>query len=595
MTTIATENLPLVRVDRTLNSLRSSGYSLEAAVGEPIDNSLEANARNVRVLLVEGSREIGTKKKTEILKVVDQIAFGDDGDGMPEDVVARCLILGESTRYGSRAGMGRFGVGATLGAISQARRIEVYSRTRGSDPYLYTSIDLDEIAEGSQQFMPAPVPKSIPAEFVGLVSAKSSGTLVIWSKCDKLTETSDSGKKALKTKDIRTLEHVRTDLIKYMARTYRYYIESGHNIEINGTKVLPYDPLYLADGRYPQDPKAVVEYDEVLEWPIPSSPDKTAPIRVRMTLLPEIWRPVRGSGRETTFNRERRIVENEPLSIVRAKREIFWDIIPRFYPDGVREIARWIGVEISFDPVLDEAFQVRNVKRGVEPVDELRHALRKMIQPNMMTLVKRVRTVWTANSNAQKTVKGVHSAAEDIAADAEQTSVKSRAGRDTPPEEREKRLEEVAERAVKALPAGENEAPPDPEAIATAQQRVKTLPFSIVDDQRPGSEFFATEHLGNKTVVTYNNRHPFFAKVYSKILAAAGLHSDEEGAEALDPKNLSEAARIVQIGVDLLIVAYAKAEAMDDDDNNRPLYDSLRTQWGLFLSQMVQKLPDVDL
>jgi Histidine kinase-, DNA gyrase B-, and HSP90-like ATPase len=595
MTAIATAQLPLIRVDRTLNSLRSSGYSLEAAVGEPIDNSLEANARNVRIYLLEGTREIGTKRKTERLKVVDQIAFADDGDGMPEDILARCLILGESSRYGSRSGMGRFGVGATLGAISQARRIEVYSRTKSSEPYMYTFVDLDEIAEGRQEFMPEPQPKGIPSEFGSLLSPKSAGTLVIWSKCDKLAETSETSKKTLKAKDIRTVESVRTDLVKYVARTYRYYINSGRNIEVNGIKVAPHDPLYMADSRFPEDPKATLEYEEVLEWPTPSNPETKAEIRVRMTLLPEAWRPVKGSGRETTFNRERRVIENEPLSIVRAKREIFWDIIPRFYPDGVREIARWIGVEISFDPVLDEAFQVRNVKRGVEPVDELRHALRKMIQPNMMTLVKRVRTVWTANDNAQKTVKGVHSAAEDIAADAEQTSVKSRAGRDTPSDERDKRLEQVAEQAVKALPPGEDESAPDPQAIATVQERVKKLPFSIVDDQWPGNEFFATEHLGSKTVVTYNNKHPFFSKVYSKILAAAGLHSDEEGGESLDPKSISEAARIVQIGVDLLIVAYAKAEAMDDDENTRPLYDTLRTQWGLFLSQMVQKLPDVDL
>lgn len=595
MAATITPQLPLVRVDRTLNSLRSSGYSLEAAAGEPIDNSLEANARNIRIYLVEGSRKITAKRKTETLKVVDQIAFADDGDGMTQDVLAKCLILGESTRYNSRNGMGRFGVGATLGAISQARRIEIYSRTKGSEPFLHTFIDLDEIAAGKQEFMPPPEAKSIPVEFASLIPAKSAGTLVIWSKCDKLTETSETVRKTLRAKDIRTLESVKTDLVKYVARTYRYYIEGGRNIEVNGTKVLPHDPLYLSMTRYADDPKATLEYEETLEWPIPSDPDTKAPIRVRMTLLPEAWRPVRGSGRESTFNRERRIIENEPLSIVRAKREIFWDIIPKFYPDGVREIARWIGIEISFEPVLDEAFQVRNVKRGVEPVDELRHALRKMIQNNMMTLVKRIRNVWVANSNAQKIVKGVHSAAEDIAAEAEATSVKSRAGRDTPSETREQRLAEVAARAVKALPPGDDETTPDPQAIATVEERVKKLPYSIVDDQWPGNEFFATEHLGNKTIVTYNNRHPFFAKVYSKILGAAGLHFDEENGEAPDPKEVAEAARIVQTGLDLLIVAYAKGEAMDDDENNRSLYEALRTQWGLFLSQMVQKLPDVDL
>jgi hypothetical protein len=82
------------------------------------------------------------------------------------------------------------------------------------------------------------------------------------------------------------------------------------------------------DSRFSEDPKATLEFAETLEWPIPSDPDKKAPIHVRMTVLPELWRPFKGSGRDTTFNRERRIIENEPLSIVRAKREIFWDVIP---------------------------------------------------------------------------------------------------------------------------------------------------------------------------------------------------------------------------------------------------------------------------
>lgn len=590
----ATKPVPLIRVDRTLNSLRSSGYSLEAAVGEPIDNSLEANARNIKILLVEGTREITNKKKTETVKVVDQIAFGDDGDGMPEEVVARCLVLGESTRYNSRQGMGRFGVGATLGAISQAQRIEVYSRTKNSGPYLHSYIDLHEIEGGKQEFMPKPEPKEIPTAFVGLMNPKSPGTLIVWSKCDRLSEMTEDGKKAVKAKDIRTLENIRTDVIKYIARTYRYYLTEGRSIEVNGTKVLPHDPLYLMNSRFAEDPKATVDFEEVVEWPIPSDPEKKAPIRIRMTLLPEAWRPVKGSGRETTFNRERRIVENEPLSIVRAKREIFWDIIPKFYPDGVREIARWVGIELSFDPVLDEAFQVRNVKRGVEPVDELRHALRKLIQPGMETLVKKVRKVWKTNDNARKMLKGIHSAAEDIAAEADQTSLKTRAGRETPEEQRDERLNQVADKSAAALAAGSPDAPPDPKSVEQLRERVKTLPFTVIDDQWPGNEFFATEHLGKKTIVTYNNNHPFFAKVYSKILAAAGVHDEEEGSTP-DPRGIAEAARIVQIGLDLLIVAYAKAEAMDDDADNRALYDSLRTQWGLFLSQMVQRLPEVDV
>jgi hypothetical protein len=600
-TKVAVERVPLIKVDTALNSLRSSGYSLEAAVGEPIDNALEARANQIRLRLIEETQTVQRGKKEETLNIVGKIGIADDGCGMPAEVLERCLVLGESTRYDSRSGMGRFGVGGTLGAISQCKRIEVYSRSKSTGPYLYAYIDLDEIATKQQEYMFPPEERALPEEFADLLNAKGSGSLVVWSKCDKLSVTpSANARKAAKAKDVRSVDRVKTDLIKWIARTYRYFLANGRLIEVNGTKVGSFDPLYLLDSRYPDDPKGTLEFNHEIEWPIASNPETAAPIRIRMTLLPEAWRPEQGSGRETTFNRERRVVENEPLSIVRAEREIFFDIIPRFYPDGVREIARWIGIEISFDPRLDEAFQVRNVKRGVEPIEELRHELRKIIQPAMSTLVERVRKLWRTTENANKKKRGVHNAAEEIAAGAEQTSIKSRAGRDVTPEERDAKLDHLAEKSAEASARSNgNGNEPDPvETKRTADElrlRLKAMPFSIIDDQWPGNEFFSTEHLGENTIVTYNNKHPFFAKIYSKVLAASGALPESEGGSTITAENLAAMARVVQTGLDLMIVAYAKAEAMDDDAQNHELYSVLRTQWGLFLGQMVQRLPDAEL
>src|SRR5690242_8174561 len=141
-TQVATE-VQLIQVDKALMSLRASNFDTPAAVGEPVDNAIQAGANNIKIRLVHGERKVGKKQK--LTPVVEQIAFSDDGSGMERDVLERALVLGYSTRYNSRTGMGRFGVGATLAGISQAKRLEMYSRNTPQGEFLYSYIDLDEI------------------------------------------------------------------------------------------------------------------------------------------------------------------------------------------------------------------------------------------------------------------------------------------------------------------------------------------------------------------------------------------------------------------------------------------------------------------
>ena len=52
---------------------------------------------------------------------------------MSFDVIKKCLVLGYSERYGDRKGIGRFGVGFTLGSHHECKTIEVYSKTKDSE------------------------------------------------------------------------------------------------------------------------------------------------------------------------------------------------------------------------------------------------------------------------------------------------------------------------------------------------------------------------------------------------------------------------------------------------------------------------------
>lgn len=577
-TLVATE-VQLIQVDKALMSLRASNFDTPAAVGEPVDNALQAGANNIAIRLVEGERKVGKKQKPT--PVVEQIAFSDDGSGMERDVLERALVLGYSTRYNSRTGMGRFGVGATLAGISQAKRLEMYSRNTPKGEFLYSYIDLDEITNGEQTFMPEPTPKAIPPQFADMAPA-GTGTLVVWSKCDRLTQGDDG--------TVNDLKSVKDELMNWLSRTYRHFIDGGVRIQLNDTVIEAHDPLYLMTiPRLVSDEKGEILLDDSFDWDVPSDPSRHSTVKIRMTLLPESWRLKRGWGNpDRTFTRERRIHENEGISILRARREIFYGILPKFYPSAVEEIDRWFGIEISFEPELDECFRVKNVKKGAEPIEGLRDALKKRLDAAIRSARKRIKDTYVIQESKEKTEQRIHEEAEKIGAEAEKTAPKARSGADVGEAEREEKLGEIA---VEAAEASEHEGTATPpQTVEEIKGRIKQLPFSIVDTQWPGKEFIHIEHLGTNTIVKLNNKHPFFTKIYAPVLKAAGiLDGKDEVREQLTVEEFQRTARILHVGLDLLLMAYAKAESMDPNPEEK--YGDLRTEWGMFLYNLIQSLP----
>lgn len=560
----AADNLvPLVRVDRSLTSLRSSGHDPYSAVGEVIDNSLEANANNVRIQLFSQKKTFGRNKRAA--EVVEHIAVGDDGDGMDQTTLHQALQLGFSTRFNSRKGMGRFGVGSKLAAISQAKRVDIYSREKASDPWLWTYIDLDEIESGALTVIPLPKPADIPADCGSLVDGKHSGTLVIWSKTDRLQQRDSGG--------ARSAETVRTDLVNYVARTFRKFLDSGINIQVNEAVIKPHDPLFLMtttrfhEGDNP-DPVAAVIVEESFDWPVPSDPDIESRVEVTMTLLPEGFRPEQGAG-GSKENRERRIDENEGVSILRANREIFHGTLRNVQP-SVKEIDRWIGIEIRFSPELDECFAVRNVKKGAEPINGLRDKLKDIIYKTVGTGRKQVQTHWQNRQDNQATETGAHSEAESIAAQTANTAPKPIAGQDVDETERKKKIRAAAKSLTKENPENED-------AVA---DKIETRPVTIVAESFPGNELFEIEHLGSNAIVKLNSRHPFFTKVYGRL-----LEETKTGNGSADADGEPTLAKLLLVGLDLFICAYAMAEGMDSDPVGR--YSDLRSYWGIHLKNMI--------
>ena len=85
---------------KALLALRNNDFSADAAIAELVDNSIQAESKNMNIRITF-DKVAGKRQPVEI-------AFGDDGVGMNKKDLQNCLVLGESTRPNDRKGIGRF-------------------------------------------------------------------------------------------------------------------------------------------------------------------------------------------------------------------------------------------------------------------------------------------------------------------------------------------------------------------------------------------------------------------------------------------------------------------------------------------------------
>ena len=375
--------IPLILTGRTMQSLRDSGYDFAAAIAEPVDNSLEAAANTIQIIVEEGE---GKKKKH-----VNRIAFADDGHGMgmtPDgDILHHYLQIGFSTRWMSKTTIGKYGVGAKLAALQFATRIDVWSRTSGSEPWRHAYFDLDEVLEAEGKGLPPgiqePDTDPIPKEFQGLLG-EGSGTLVVWSKIDRL----GAGRRA---PDVKALV---AETIKEASRIFRYFLHGGIQISINGNDLLPHDPLFLMDKSWAE--KVLREHQPAQVIGDEKIKVGKGEAHVRLTLYPKNAIRPRGRGGDD-LSKNLRIPENQGcISFVRLDREINYTVVPRIFPRGIQEPDRYIGIEVAFDPSLDDYFGVRIVKRGLEPDDNLRKKILSFLKRHVPTARSLLEEHWGA-------------------------------------------------------------------------------------------------------------------------------------------------------------------------------------------------------
>jgi hypothetical protein len=557
------EQQGFIEQDTALESMRASDFDCYSAYGEVVDNSIQANASDIRI-------EIEPRKDTAAarFKKIGRVLFADNGDGMDIELLHRCLKLGHSSRYNDRSGIGRFGVGMTLGAIHECQRIEVYSKAT-SGTWLYTYLDLKEIANGKLKFIPRPIEKQ-PKESIAEYITKS-GTLVIWSKYDKQVD---------------KYEDIISESKFWLGRTFRKFIwgeAKGYGvvkITLNKEDVPAFDPLYVNKSKtgFENEPKAELLEPNEFQWTIPlseKSKKQKSKIIINMSLLPDEYRREGGLGGDK-FARDRHINRNEGLSILRNDREVFYGFIPHMRlatSEADQNVSRFIGCEICFDAELDQEFAVKNIKRGAVPVRELKTTIRDMIYPTFNSKREFIRNRWselkrekeedTNSNNKNIGVSGEHGATNAMMRAAKKTLLQ---GDREKPEEVDKSIA----RKIK------------PDASDSELQKVieglRENGITIDEKEFIGDSFIDMDH-GNKLKTLFYNTNSTFYKSYRSILEELSKKD----------KDLSIQYKVL---MDLIFVGYMLAEAKIDPEeeiDGASFTAEIKQNWALILSKILKK------
>jgi hypothetical protein len=479
----------IIALDKFILATRDSGYKgTGSAVSELVDNAIQARAGVVAITV----KSEGVEPNQAITVSVE-----DDGTGMDPFTLRQALRFGGSTRFNDRAGLGRYGMGLPNSSLSQARCVTVF--TWQAPGAVYSSyLDVDEIASGQIAQVPPPRRSAPPP---GARAASKSGTLVVWTQCDRL--------------DNRRVATISRKLAAALGQTFRHFLWNGTKILINGEPVRPVDPLFVKRER--GEPTAE-PFGDPLEFEVRVAPDsdRTGKVRVTFTLLP--IHALHGLTNEQ--KRDLGIAKGAGVSVVRAGREVDYGW---FFMGAKRRenYDDWFRCEVEFDPMLDEAFGITHTKQQIRPQQYLSDVLTPDIERAAHALNGRIRK------------EHLSLQLEERLADSEKVAQKCEA--------RLSPLVVKPTRTQSDVAAGLRRRHP---SLSTQEGATADgLTFRIVEDER-AADFFTHAFVDGQFVLAINPNHTFFKKVYRPL------------AESDEPRD-----RTLRGQLDLLLIAAARAEA----------------------------------
>ena len=329
-------------------SLRSMGYTLETALADIIDNSITAKASEVNIYCTFASGQ-------PLLCVID------NGDGMSEEAIVDALIIGGSDPRDARSetDLGRFGLGLKTATFSQCRELTVVSRK--NKKVAAASWDLDLIEERRDWIATILDNTEINSlDFVDEIP--SSGTLVLWSKLDRLFEEvePENRERFVNGKLDQLEDHLSLVFHRFLNGEVKNYPKL--KISINGHAIQAFDPFCLSN-------KAT----QIL--PLEKVRLGASVVEIQPYILPH-YSKLNAHTRELYKNRSD-FVSNQGAYVYRNGRLMAWGDWFRLIPKG--EATKLARVKIDFSNELDAMWTMDIKKASARPPAAVRDRLKQVI------------------------------------------------------------------------------------------------------------------------------------------------------------------------------------------------------------------------
>lgn len=345
-------------IARICEGLRDTGYDLNMAVADIVDNSIAAGASRV---------DIRARIDDE-----NNIAFSiaDNGHGMDKTALINAMRYGSATSAGA-VQLGKFGLGLKTASTAFCRKLLVASRSAESETTLTAMWDLDFL-EAEQRWALALTPAGeLEQILLEEVAGSGPGTVVIWDRVDRVLLRAQLGAGDSPELAAAALERMLSALRKHLGTVYQRFLNPDDTrartitLTLNGQIIFPWDPFCAQTGG---------QREEIV-YLNASTDHGDFPIIVESYILP----------REEEFADENAAkhagicTENQGIYVYRENRLIHGpDWLGLFPQEPQYSLLR---ISLSFDSPLDDLFMVDIKKSRILMNEQLYSWLKDIFLP----------------------------------------------------------------------------------------------------------------------------------------------------------------------------------------------------------------------